>query len=174
MTTGRCRRASSSSGETWEEAALREVLEETGVGGRLLGASSTATATRTARDVPSSVRWWLMQPVAIDAREPDDEVDEVRWVPLDEAEALLSFAHDRSLVAGRAMPEGDTIHYAANRIRPILAGRVPRAADAAPRLQGRSLARAPRRPRRSRPSTPTASTCSCASRATSSSTRTCA
>jgi hypothetical protein len=41
-----------------------------------------------------------MQPVAIDAREPDDEVDEVRWIPLEAAEALLSYAHDRSLVAG--------------------------------------------------------------------------
>ena len=86
-------------GESWEEAALREVLEETGVGGRLLreldGDSYTDRKGR-----PKQVRWWLMQPVAIDAREPDDEVDEVRWVPLDEAEALLSYAHDRALVAG--------------------------------------------------------------------------
>ena len=88
-------------GESWEEAALREVLEETGVGGRLLreldGDSYTDRKGR-----PKQVRWWLMQPVAIDVREPDDEVDEVRWVPFDEADALLSYAHDRSLVAGLA------------------------------------------------------------------------
>ena len=85
-------------GEDPGVAARREVLEETGVGGRLLreldGDSYTDRKGR-----PKQVRWWLMQPVAIDVREPDDEVDEVRWVPLDEAEALLSYAHDRSLVA---------------------------------------------------------------------------
>ena len=34
------------------------------------------------------------------------------------------------------MPEGDTIHYAANRIRPILAGRVPKLRTPHPRLWG--------------------------------------
>jgi endonuclease VIII len=34
------------------------------------------------------------------------------------------------------MPEGDTIHYAANRIRPILAGRVPELRTPHPRLKG--------------------------------------
>ncbi len=29
---------------------------------------------------------------------PDDEVDELRWVPLDEAGTLLTHAHDRALV----------------------------------------------------------------------------
>ena len=28
------------------------------------------------------------------------EVDEVRWLPFDEAQALLSYDHDRRLVAG--------------------------------------------------------------------------
>ena len=34
------------------------------------------------------------------------------------------------------MPEGDTIHYAANRIRPILAGAVPELRTPHPRLRG--------------------------------------
>jgi endonuclease-8 len=34
------------------------------------------------------------------------------------------------------MPEGDTIHHAANRIRPILVGRVPEVRTPAPRLRG--------------------------------------
>jgi endonuclease-8 len=33
------------------------------------------------------------------------------------------------------MPEGDTIHYAANRIRPIVAGHVPDVRTPAPRLR---------------------------------------
>jgi 8-oxo-dGTP diphosphatase len=89
------------SGESWEEAALREVLEESGVGARLLRElDDDHYVDRKGR--PKRVRWWLMQAVAIDAREPDGEVDEVRWVPLAEADALLSYAHDRSLVAGLA------------------------------------------------------------------------
>jgi endonuclease-8 len=34
------------------------------------------------------------------------------------------------------MPEGDTIHYAANRLRPILAGEAPEVRTPAPRLKG--------------------------------------
>ena len=45
-----------------------------------------------------------------------------------------------------AMPEGDTIHYAANRIRPVLEGRVPdEIAHAAAAPRARPLARAPAR-----------------------------
>ena len=72
------------------------------------------------------------------------------------------------------MPEGDTIHHAANRIRPILAGGVPDevrtphprfALDRWPeRLAGRAVEAVDA----------TASTSSCASRATSSCTPTCA
>ena len=47
------------------------------------------------------------------------------------------------------MPEGDTIHYAANRIRPVLAGHVPdELAHAASALRRAALAGAARRPRR--------------------------
>ena len=71
------------------------------------------------------------------------------------------------------MPEGDTIAYAANRIRPVLEGRVP---DEILTPQPRhALDRWPDRARaggRSAASTRTASTCSCGSRATSCSTRT--
>ena len=48
------------------------------------------------------------------------------------------------------MPEGDTIHYAANRIRPVLAGHVPELDDAAPALRPRPLAGEARRPCRDR------------------------
>jgi 8-oxo-dGTP diphosphatase len=88
-------------GESWEEAALREVLEETGVGCRLLRElDDDHYHDRKGR--LKRVRWWLMAPVAEDAREPDHEVDEVRWLALGEAGALLSYGHDRALVAGLA------------------------------------------------------------------------
>ena len=74
--------------------------------------------------------------------------------------------------AGRAsspsapMPEGDTIHYAANRIRPVLEGHVPdEIRTAAPALRARPLAGAAGRARGAVASTRAASTCSSASRA---------
>ena len=46
------------------------------------------------------------------------------------------------------MPEGDTIHYAASRIRPVLEGHVPdEIATPHPRFARGPLARAARRPR---------------------------
>ena len=59
-----------------------------------------------------------------------------------------SDASSASTVPWEHMPEGDTIHYAANRIRPVLAGQGPRRdRDAARAPRPRPLARAPGRPR---------------------------
>jgi 8-oxo-dGTP pyrophosphatase MutT (NUDIX family) len=80
--------------ETWEQAALREVEEETGLRcelGEDLG--------RTNYEVdagPKEVRYFRMtcegEPRA------QNEVDEVRWVPLAEARALLTQPRDRELL----------------------------------------------------------------------------
>jgi 8-oxo-dGTP diphosphatase len=88
-------------GESWEEAALREVEEETGVGCRLVRELDDDHYA-DGKGRPKRVRWWLMEPVALDVREPDDEVDDVRWIPLEAAREMLSYAHDRGLVAALA------------------------------------------------------------------------
>jgi 8-oxo-dGTP pyrophosphatase MutT (NUDIX family) len=81
-------------GESWEDAALREVREEIGVSCRLGGELTAASYS-----VPKGrkvVRYWLMEPESGDFA-PNDEVDEVRWLPPVEAERLLSYDHDRVL-----------------------------------------------------------------------------
>lgn len=84
-------------GEDFEEAAVRELLEETGVRARL-GPLLTPTHYTDRFGDPKVVQWWAMTPVAIDAREPDDEVDEVRWLPVGDADAVLTHEADRELV----------------------------------------------------------------------------
>jgi 8-oxo-dGTP diphosphatase len=81
-------------GESWEEAALREVEEETGVACEL--GEYAGTATYDVADGPKEVRYYRMTPVG-DAR-PQNEVDEVRWVPIAEAGERLTHERDRLLL----------------------------------------------------------------------------
>ena len=83
-------------GESWEQAALREVGEETGLRCELLEELKPARY-RDRHGRRKLVRFWLMRPVGEAARR-GDEVDEVRWLPAPEAERLLSYEHDRRLV----------------------------------------------------------------------------
>jgi len=84
-------------GEDWEEAAVREVEEEVGVRARL-GEELSPVFYRDNRDREKAVRYWLMAPERDDGFTPDNEVDEVRWVPLDEADRVLSYPIDRGVV----------------------------------------------------------------------------
>ncbi len=88
-------------GETEEDAALREVEEETGVRCTLeeeLG----VVRYRDRKGRPKQVRYWAMQPIEPDADAfvPNHEVDECRWVARDEARAVLTYVHDRQIVDG--------------------------------------------------------------------------
>ena len=87
-------------GESWEQAALREVQEEVGLRCRL-GRELESVAYTDHKSRPKTVRYWMMEPVD-GAFEPNDEVDEVRWLELSAAAALLTYEHDQELVAGLA------------------------------------------------------------------------
>jgi 8-oxo-dGTP pyrophosphatase MutT (NUDIX family) len=83
-------------GETFEEAAIREVEEETGLRGTL-GRELPQVHYRDGRGRDKVVRYWTM--TATDGEfTPTQEVDELRWVPLEEAAGLLSYQHDRELL----------------------------------------------------------------------------
>lgn len=85
-------------GESWLEAALREVREETGV---------VATAAPRPRPVvyllpdatPKVVVFFVMRVASIGALGTSDEVDAVQWWPLERAERDLSYDVERRLVA---------------------------------------------------------------------------
>jgi 8-oxo-dGTP diphosphatase len=84
-------------GEDDAAAALREVHEETGCRAELLEELPARRYTdRKGR--PKQVRYWRMTIVDCDPFVPNDEVDVVRWIPVDEAATLLSYDGDRRLL----------------------------------------------------------------------------
>lgn len=90
--------------ETLEEAALREVAEETGLQVRLLAPLDAIEYwfVQGGARIHKTVHYWLMEPVGGDIGHHDHEFDEVRWVPLGEASAILTFETERALVARAA------------------------------------------------------------------------
>lgn len=88
-------------GETDEEAALREVEEETSVVAAL-GPELPPTTYLDRSGKHKRVRYWAMTVVS---GEPlgANEVDEAAWVPLSAAAEKLSYPHDVTVV--RALPD---------------------------------------------------------------------
>ena len=86
-------------GEHPLETAVREVAEETGLD-VVVGRRSVRTEYEVAEG-PKRVDYWVMQVVG-GAFEPNTEVDELRWLPVEEACALVSHAHDRAVLADLA------------------------------------------------------------------------
>jgi 8-oxo-dGTP diphosphatase len=85
-------------GEGFEEAALREVEEETGLRCRL-GRELSSTRYRDSKDRAKLVRYWEMRPLSGEFV-PTHEVDELRWLTPQEARGLLSYERDRGVLAG--------------------------------------------------------------------------
>ena len=93
-------------GESFEEAALREVEEEAGLRCEL-GLELPEVRYTDHRGRPKLVRYWLMR--APDDPAPfvaNDEVDELVWLAPDEAVARLTYAHDRELVERHGVGAG--------------------------------------------------------------------
>jgi 8-oxo-dGTP pyrophosphatase MutT (NUDIX family) len=85
-------------GETLAETAHREVVEETGLAVEL-GPLVADVRYRDHKDRPKLVRYWAMTQVGGEFT-ANDEVDEMRWVTVDDARASVSYPHDRDLLDG--------------------------------------------------------------------------
>ena len=89
-------------GETHRHAALREVEEETGLRCRT-GEELPQARYADRKRRPKRVRYWSMEPIDGEF-EANDEVDEVCWLPIDEAMAALTYRHDRAVLAALPQP----------------------------------------------------------------------
>jgi 8-oxo-dGTP pyrophosphatase MutT (NUDIX family) len=85
-------------GETDEDAALREVEEETGFR-CTLDAPAGETRYTDSKGRPKVVHYWIMRPTADHTFTPNREVDELVWCTRREAGKLLTYGHDRRLLS---------------------------------------------------------------------------
>ncbi len=87
-------------GETPEQAAVREVAEETGIRGRIIGDLGTLTYWFVLGDqrVRKTVHHFLLQAESGELSDLDVETEEVAWLPLAEVRRRLAFSDERTLV----------------------------------------------------------------------------
>jgi 8-oxo-dGTP pyrophosphatase MutT (NUDIX family) len=86
--------------ETPEQAAIREVLEETGLEAEISSKLETIQYYFRAGDtlIHKFVDFYLMQHVGGDLTPQLSEVDDVEWVPVSEAVARASFESEKRLL----------------------------------------------------------------------------
>lgn len=96
-------------GETAEQAAIREVAEETGILGEVIAALGVIDYWFVAeeRRIHKTVHHFLLRQVGGELSDADVEVTEVGWVPLAELETRLVYADERKLArrAGELLSE---------------------------------------------------------------------
>ncbi|MVT25400.1 NUDIX hydrolase [Nesterenkonia alkaliphila] len=90
--------------ESHEEAAVREVEEETGIAGSILTqlGSIEYWFTVPTHRVHKTVHHYLMEAVGGELtieKDPDHEAVDVAWVNLDQLDRILSFPNERRIVA---------------------------------------------------------------------------
>jgi ADP-ribose pyrophosphatase YjhB (NUDIX family) len=87
-------------GETAEDAAIREVAEETGINGRVVAPLGTIDFWFVAdgRRIHKTVHHFLLVALGGELSADDIEVEQVEWVPLDELSGRLAYADERRLV----------------------------------------------------------------------------
>ena len=96
-------------GEKSQEAALREVREETGYRCEIVNElpRSEYFFRREGQLVRKTVRWFVMRPLALEGKH-DDEIERVDWVKTDDALRLLTYESDRELLASATLNSQET------------------------------------------------------------------
>ncbi len=87
-------------GETAEQAAIREVREETGIQGVIVEPLGTIDFWFVAegRRIHKTVHHFVMRATGGSINADDPEVATVEWFPLDRIESLLAYADERRLM----------------------------------------------------------------------------
>ena len=86
--------------ETSEQAATREVAEETGVAAELIErlGETNYTYERKGRRVAKRVVFFLFEYRSGDLADHDHEIEDARWMPLKEAARSLTYPGEREMI----------------------------------------------------------------------------
>jgi 8-oxo-dGTP diphosphatase len=86
-------------GETKEQTALREVMEETGVTGTIIQPLEPIQYwfVQKEQKIKKTVYYFLMQYEAGDIDNHDDEMQAVEWLPIDAVADRLSYPSDKKI-----------------------------------------------------------------------------
>jgi 8-oxo-dGTP diphosphatase len=93
-------------GETFEQAALREVREETGVNARiitLLGEPEKYVYTLRGVRVFKTVHYYLLEYVSGSEDDHDTEMEEVRWFPVEAAIETVAYKSIKEILRRAAL-----------------------------------------------------------------------
>jgi 8-oxo-dGTP pyrophosphatase MutT (NUDIX family) len=91
-------------GENPEQTALREVREETGIDSTLLDSIDKIEYWYSGQSENKRIRYhkivhfYLLNFLSGNTKDHDQEVEEARWVEIDEAGSLLSFKNEKEIV----------------------------------------------------------------------------
>lgn len=89
-------------GETIQQAALREIREETGLTGRLLDPLGQVEysfySPRDRTKIHKTVHFFLVEYLSGETTDHDHEVEEARWWPLDDALTQMTYDSERQMM----------------------------------------------------------------------------
>ena len=89
-------------GESWQEAALREIREETGYNARILGFAGAVAYEVKGR--PKIVRYWHMAAQG-EPSKLENEVDELVWLPVEQAISRVQYPLEKALLEEMTPPD---------------------------------------------------------------------
>jgi 8-oxo-dGTP pyrophosphatase MutT (NUDIX family) len=87
--------------ETPEQAATREVAEETGITAELIAplGETNYSYERKGRRTGKRVAFFLFEYRSGDLADHDHEIEDARWMPLQEAARSLTYAGEREMIS---------------------------------------------------------------------------
>ena len=98
------------SGETEVQTALREVKEETGLSIQLEEGFRECVEYFPKPYIKKQVVYFLGRSLGDEARRQEEEISELRWVPLADAQRMVTFSNDKNLLKEarkRLLPDED-------------------------------------------------------------------
>ncbi len=86
------------SGETEEETAVREIMEETGIEVLLDTSFRRVITYAPKKETTKDVIYFLAKAVTYDYTPQEEEIAQIKWVEINHAASILSYDNDRQLV----------------------------------------------------------------------------